>query len=162
MISLNEPYIVSDFSGGMIDKMAVAESLLPKNCSIRAVNCVFDRPRGAIAGRLGSTVVGDLIGSQVRGLFNFRDSGAGTNHRLLVTNNIGTTSYLDGAAFTSTLTGDTVALKTRFVSFLDTVVRMNGTDQEQSWTGAGAWVNTGGNLDVGNWPNGSKFAVVFN
>lgn len=162
LISLNQPFIFDDFSSGMIDSFSVSESLMPKNAVRKAVNAVFDNPRGAIAGRLGSTLVGASLGSQVRGLYNFRDSGAGTNHRLLATNNTGVTYYLNGASFTSTLSGDTVALKTRFVTFLDVVARLNGTDGVKTWDGSAAWVVTAGPLDVGNWPSGTKFANVFN
>lgn len=163
-IDLTQPYIIDDFSGGMIDPGSISESLLPKNSVLKAVNCVFDSPRGSISGRLGSTEVAPSISSQIRGLYNFRDAGTGTNHRLLATNSGGTTYYLNGASFSSTLTGDTVALKTRFVSFLDLVVRLNGTDGARSWDGgaATAWASTGGALDVGNWPSGTKFGVVFN
>ena len=162
MVELQSPIIYDDFSSGVIDDVAVSESLLPRNAVRKAVNCVFDAPRGGVSGRLGSTVVGSTLASRVRGLYNFRDSGTGTNHRLLVTDNGGITYYLDGANFTSTLSGDTPSLKTRFVTFLDRVARMNGTDAIKTWNGSGTWSTGGDALDAANWPSRSKFAVVFN
>lgn len=164
MAKLTNPYIVDDFSSGMIDPISVSESLAPKNSVRKSVNAVFDSPRGSISGRLGSTLVGNNLSTQIKGLYNFRDAGAGTNHQLLATDNSGTTWYLNGASFSLALAGDTVALKTRFVTFLDRVARLNGTDGAKSWdgTGGGAWLTTGGPLDVGNWPTGTSLANVFN
>lgn len=161
MIQLSQPYIFDDFSSGMIDIESVSDSLLPKNAVRKAVNCVFDSPRGAIAGRLGTTVLGSALSGPIRGLHNFRDAGTGTEHRLLVTNNTGITYYLDGSIFTSSVTGDTAGLKTRFVTFLDLAAKLNGTDAVQSFNGS-SWSASGGALDVANWPTLSKFAIVFN
>ena len=163
MQKLTTPFIFDDFSSGMIDAQSVSDSLLPRNAVRKAINCVFDSPRGALAGRLGSTVVGSNLTNTIRGLYNFRDAGTGSNHRLIVTDNGGITYYLNGATFTSTLSGDTAALKTRFVTFLDVVVRVNGTDTAKSWNGdtGTAWVTTGGPLDVANWP-ATSMATIFN
>ena len=164
-MKLENPFIYDDFSSGMIDDAAVSDSLMPRNAVRKAINCVFDTPRGAISERLGSILLGVSLATQVQGLYNFRDAGAGTNHQLITTDNIGKTYYFDsGTTFSVTLTGDTVALKTRFVTFLDRVARLNGTDGVKSWTGAVAdsWITTGSILDVGNWPSGTKYAKVFN
>ena len=164
MVKLEQPFIFNDFSSGMIDDGAVSDSLLPRNAVRKAINCVFDNPRGSVAGRLGSTRIGQNLSNRIRGVYNFRDAGTGTNHQLLATNNLGTTYYYDGANLVATLAGDTAALKTRFVTFLDLVARLNGTDAARSWNGdtAVSWAAAGGALDVGNWPTLSRFAVVFN
>ena len=160
---IKEPFIYDDFSSGVIDDKAVSDSLMPRNAVRKAINCVFDNPRGAVSSRLGSTRVGTDLGTTIAGIHNFRDAGAGTNHRLLVTNDSGTTSYLDGSSFTSTLIGDTAGLKTRFITYLDLVARINGTQGVRSWDGAAStWAASGGALDVGNWPSGTKYAKVFN
>jgi hypothetical protein len=59
-----------------------------------------------------------------------------------------------GATWTSeaTLTKD---IKTRFLTFLDTVVFFNGTDSSQSSVDGTTWLSTGGDLDVGNFPKGN-------
>src|SRR3990167_7677629 len=162
MVNINTPHIINDYSSGMIDTGSVSESLLPRNCVIKAVNCLFDSPRGSITGRAGSTLIGNNLSTQIYGLSNFRDAGTGTNHRLLATNGSGITYYLSGATFTSTLAGDTTGLKTRFVTYLDVIARLNGTDAAKSWDGSAAWISGGGPLDVGNWPALTKFDTVFN
>lgn len=163
MLEIKTPFVYNDFSSCMIDNLSVSESLLPTNAVRKLVNGVFDSPVGSVSGRAGSTAVGDQQGGQIYGLYNFRDAGSGTSHQLLVTDNAGVTFYLNGATFSSTLSGDTAGLNTEFVTFLDTVARLNGTDQAKSWNGnpASAWVTSGGSLDVDSWPT-SKFAVVFN
>lgn len=164
MVELTQPYIFDDFSSGMIDRTSVSESLLPRNAVRKAVNCIFDNPRGSVSGRLGSTLLGDSVDSQIRGLYNFRDAGGGTDSRLITTDSTGITYYLSGSSFIATLSGDTAGLKTQYVTFLDRVARLNGTDGVKSWDGAAAssWETTGGPLDVGDWPSGTKFAAVFN
>ncbi len=164
MTKISNPVILDDFSSGMIDQYSVSESLMPRNAVRKSINGVFDNPRGSICGRPGSTLVGNNLGTQVYGLYNFRDAPPGTNHRLITTDAGGTNYYFNGTTFSSTLAGDSAGLKTRFVTFLDRVVRLNGTDGAKSWDGAvaTAWLTTGGPLDVGNWPAGTKFANVFN
>lgn len=157
-----QPYISDDYSSGMIDSASVSDSLLPRNAVRKAVNGVFDEPRGAISGRAGSTLIGNNLGTAVLGLANFRDSGGGTNHRLMATDSGGNTYYFNGSTFVATLTGDTNGLKTRFVEYLDVIARLNGTDGVKSWNGSSSWVTSGGALDVGNWPSGTKFGNVFN
>ncbi len=161
-MDLTQPFIFDDFSAGMIDAQSVADSLMPRNAVRKSVNFVFDTPRGALAGRFGTTLVGNNLSTAIMGIHNFRDAGTGTNHRLLVTASAGTTYYLNGSSFTSTLTGDTAALKTRFVTYLDRVARINGTDAAKAWDGSSAWETTGGPLDVANWPARTNLAVVFN
>lgn len=164
---ITQPFMSDNFLGGSIDEGAVGDFMLPRNACRRAINVRFDKPLGAITQRLGTTILGtDKVNgaNAVTGLYNFRDAGSGTNNQIIATSN-GTNFYLNGSnVWTSTLSGDTAGLKTRFVTFLDEVVRLNGTDAAKSWTGntASAWGTSGGNLDVGNWPTGTKFGVVFN
>jgi hypothetical protein len=164
MPEIPQTFIFDDFSSGMIDSGAVSDSLLPKNAVRKAVNFVFDSPRGALVGRFGSTLLGANLGTAVKGIANFRDAGSGTDNQLIATDSTGKTYYLNGATFTQTLTGDTVALKTRYVTFLDRIARLNGTDAVKSWNGAAAtpWSAASGVLDEANWPALTKFALVFN
>lgn len=164
MAELQTPVSFEDFSGGMIDSGAVSDSLLPQNCVRRAVNCVFDEPIGSIRKRKGSTELGNQIasGQVVRGLYNFRDAGTGSNSQLISVVN-GSVYYLSGATWTSLNSGLSATAKARFVTFLDEVVLLNGTDAPRRWDGntAGSFTTSGGNLDIANFPN-TKFAVVFN
>jgi hypothetical protein len=52
------------------------------------------------------------------------------------------------------LEDDTKELKTRFCTYLDSVVRVNGTDEPKSFNGS-SWVTTGGAFDVANMPHGT-------
>lgn len=160
---LDTPTITDDYSSGMMDPVAVSDSLMPRNAVRKSINAVFDIPRGSIVGRPGSTQLAS-VGTACLGLHNFRDAGGGNNHRLLATDNGGVTYYLNGSNFSSTLSGDTAGLQTRFVTFLDRVARINGTDGAKSWDGdtGTAWLSTGGPLDVNHWPSNTRFANVFN
>lgn len=159
MPTLEPQLIFGDCSKGVIS--SVSHRLAPQNSVSHAVNFVFDEEYGNPKTRLGSTLLGSqLIGSNytVTGLFQFIDSEAGANSHLLATAN-GITYSLTSSTWSASLTGDTVGLKTRFETFLDEVVRVNGTDTPKSWSGSGAWSTTGGPLDLSNMPNGSLICV---
>ena len=51
---------------------------------------------------------------------------------------------------TDDLTGDTKGARTRFCSYLDSIVRVNGVDAPKSY--AGTWITTGGAFDLANMP----------
>lgn len=155
-----ETITIDDFSNGMIDDLSVADGLLPRNAVRHAVNVMFDRPRGAISQRYGTTVLGDDLGSVgVTGIHNFR-SATSSNHALLAYEGTKIKS-LSGSTWGDEVSSLTSGLDTNFITYLDTVAFMNGTDASQSWTGSGAWVNSGGNLDVGNFPT-AKMATLLN
>jgi len=129
---------------------------------------VFDEEFGFSVTRNGCTAVGSQLlaeSNTINGLYQFVDSEAGANSHLLATlNAVGdataVTYYFNGTTWVSTLTGDTASLKTRFVTFLDSVARLNGTDAVKSWNGTGSWTTSGGALDVTNFPKG-KFGCVY-
>jgi len=52
----------------------------------------------------------------------------------------------------------TASAKVRFLTYLDTVLAIDGTLAKTSADGT-AWVTTGGNLDIDNCQKG-KFAIV--
>lgn len=56
------------------------------------------------------------------------------------------------------LTGDTQNKKTRFLTYLDGCLRLNGTDAAKSWNGT-EWITTGGTFDLGNFPTGATIAI---
>ena len=163
MALLQQPIKQVDFTNGVIDDTALSDSLLPQNCVRKAINCVFDDPIGSIAGRKGSTLVGNQItaSKNILGLYNFRDAGAGTNHQLIAALN-GSIYYLSGASWSSLNSGLSTSAKMRFVTFLDEVIALNGTDAPRQWNGAAAsFLTSGGNCDIANFPN-TKFAITFN
>jgi hypothetical protein len=151
-----------EFSSGLFDDLSVSDSLIPKNAVRHAVNVMFNRPRGDVTQRAGTTVLGDQAGAggnDILGLYNFRSSTASYNKLICSTGTV--LRYLNGTTWTDTVTGLTTSLKTRFITYLDSFAFLNGTDQPQSWTGTGAWTTTGGALDIANFPK-AKFAVILN
>lgn len=154
--------VFGDVNKGVIGD--VSYRIAPQNSVRHAVNFSWDKIFGSAVVRNGLTAVGDRItgaSTVMRGIYNFIDS-AGTNTRLIGTASNGTTFFLSSGVWTATLTGDTNGLKTRYATFLDRVIRVNGTDGAKSWTGdpGTPWETTGGPLDVGSMPKG-KFVIVF-
>lgn len=160
-MKLDAPYTLVDFTAGVIDDLSVSDSLLPRNAVRKGMNVMFDRPRGSVTQRLGTTQLGTTVsaGNTITGLHNFRSSTT-ANHQLLAS---ATTAIynLSGGVWGATVSGLTTGLKTRFLTYLDAVVFLNGTDAPQSWTGTGAWLAGGGNLDVANMQRG-RYAAVLN
>ena len=154
---------MADASLGLVDDLSIGKALLPQNAVRKAVNVQFDRPRGGVRQRMGYTKLGDDLttgSNRVLGLHNHRNSNASYNALLGASTTI--IYKLVNGVWTSKSTGLTTGLKTRFLSYLNTVAAMNGTDGERSSAdGGNTWVTTGGNLDIGNMPT-SKFAVVLN
>lgn len=159
-IKLTSPFTYADYSTGLLDDVSVGKGIFPVNACRKAINCVFDRPRGGISQRYGSTAVGSVItASTIRGLHNFITSG-GTNKLLAVAG--GNIYQYGGSSWASSKTSATTAtLKTRFLTYLNTVVYMNGTDTQYSSDDGSVWAASGGNLDVGHMPM-AKFATILN
>lgn len=156
---LQPQFLLQDTSSGVITK--VSDKLSPQNSVSHGLNVVFDEEYGYAKVRKGCTAVGNQIGgggSSVDGVYNYVDSQAGPDSQLIAVSN-GTIYYLNSGTWTSTLTGDTAGLKTRFETFLDEVVRVNGTDAPKSWSGSGAWRTTGGPLDLLHFPQGNLVRV---
>lgn len=153
------PTVISDFSSGLMDDISVAKALLPKNAVRKAINVVFDRPRGGISQRYGSTALGAIAssGNTIQGIHNYRSSNS-SNHRLFEAA-VGTIKYLNGATWSSSLTSLSIG-KMRFLTYLDTMVFLNGVDSVQGWNGS-SWTTSGGNLDVASFPI-TKFAAIIN
>lgn len=158
--------VAQDVSSGVITN--INSKIAPPNSVKNAVNFVFDDEYGSAVVRKGCIILGSqLVGESntINGLYQFIDSEAGANSKLLAAvNEAGDLSasiyYYNGAAWIQSLVGDSPNLKTRFVTFLDAVARLNGSNSVKSWSGSGAWTATGGPLDVGNFPEG-KYASVY-
>ena len=152
----NKPLIINDFSSGVI--MGVHPDKMPAGAVPFAVNFCFDEEIGAAKLRKGSAMVGSQIsdGNNILGLANFR-SRSTTNHALLA---VATTIIYKGESWTSSLTGNTTGLKTRFCQFLDSIVRINGTDGAQSFNGS-SWVSSSGVFDLSNFPTGVKYVINY-
>lgn len=161
-MKLQEPRVMADASSGLMDSLSVGKGLLPANAVMKAINVVFDRPRGSVSQRYGTTKLGDTVsgGNTILGIHDFR-STTSANNKILVAATTVIYSGTGSGAYTSRVTGLTTGLKTRFITYLDTVAFMNGTDASQSSTNGTTWVTTGGNLDIANFPR-AKFAATLN
>jgi len=158
MPQLPPQLILGEVSRGVITN--VASRLAPQNSVAHAVNFVFDEVYGEPVTRAGTTLLDSQVVAEdnnVNGLFYYRDPND-TNNRLLAVMNLagdGSQSIFEynDTSWSSSLTGLTANLKTRFETFLGSAVFVNGTDASQSFNGT-TWIASGGALDVGNMPIG--------
>ena len=119
-------------------------------------NLLYHKTRGRAVLRQGTALIGAQIanGQAILGLHQFILS-SGTKHLLAVVNgasNSGLYRLASGAWGSESVSG-VKDVKHRFLTFLDTVMVLDGTNATSSDDGD-AWVTTGGNLDIGNCPKG--------
>lgn len=153
-----EPVIIfNDCSSGMITN--VKAELCPQNSVDLALNLDVDDIYGEARGRKGSTILGSQINGNnaVTGLYQFLNS-AGTVSKLQAVV-AGTIYHYTGGIWTSSGQSDTSGLKTRFVTFLDTVARLNGTDAVVCSTNGTSWGSSTA-LNSLSFPQG-KFGTVY-
>lgn len=129
---------------GLITNGAVAENDYPMDALLESMNFHFDTI-GKITLRKGTTILGNAMSnSDMLGLYNFRDSGSGTNNQLI---GVSGTSvfYLSGTNWISLRTGLTSGSKARFSTLLDYVFMVNGTEATAIWDGnpANNFITTG-------------------
>lgn len=153
------PQFKKDFSGGMLTNLN--ETLVPQNSVRLGMNVRFDEELGSVVSRLGTSIVGSQLvsGNSVLGLHDFRDS-VGTNHALLATINAagGATSVVYKVGTGTIRTGLTASKKMRFLTFLDSVLMLNGADAEASYDGATV-ITTGGAFDLANIPSSNTVSL---
>lgn len=135
-INLTPPISVRNLgSSGMIMEGVVDEFLVPSGAVNWSINGHFDRI-GSFTVRSGLTLLGAQIVDNfaIKGLFQFTDTGAGTNDRLIAVAN--TVAYaLVSGTWTSKRTGLTANTKARFTNFVDLVFMVNGLEAMNSWDG---------------------------
>jgi hypothetical protein len=127
-----------NIQSGLYREAAVSESRLPLDSVVDVINFDFDKI-GAATLRKGTTILGNQIsaGTNILGLYEFRDSGAGTNNQIVAVN--GTVLYyLASGTWTSKRTSLTSGAKARFTTYLDYLFMVNGNEATASWTGAAA------------------------
>ena len=98
--------------------------------------------------QLGGQIVNNY---SVSALYNFRDSGAGTDNQLIAVVGDGSFNdiwYLNGSTWTKTLEDKTKDKKYRFATFSDRVIAVNSSENMVAWDGSGAWDTTGDPLNV--------------
>lgn len=144
---------------GMMQR--IDESLAYSNACYLSNNFRFNKVIGRACLRDGSKLIGEQIidNKPCLGLHNFISSTA-TKNALLAVFSDGTNNdiyKLGENGWVKSLEDDTKDLKTRFCTFLNSVVRVNGTDNAKSFDGS-EWITTGGVFDVANMPKG-KYVV---
>ncbi len=150
---------ITDFSNGFICKGAVSESMMPSSVVSESLNFDFDRI-GCATIRKGQTIVGNQItaSADVLGLYEFRDSGSGTNNQIISV--LGTKLYyLSGSTWTQNRTV-TTGCKAEFTTYLDYIFMVNGTDATLTWDGSA--LTTFGNTNTVDAPVGIDIEVFRN
>jgi len=152
-----QPEKFSRFANGVIS--AVNPLSQPQSSVPHAINFLFDEEIDGAVSRKGLTEIGaGTAAYPVLGIHNHR----GTNSFALCSVSDGTNADIyksTGTTWTKSLQDDTKDLEVSFAQFLDTTIRVNGTDAVKSTTDASTWVTTGGNLDIDNMPNGTIVKV---
>ena len=149
-----------DMAEGIIQK--VDNLIVPQNSVYLAVNLLFHKNLGRATVRSGTTQLGSQLvnNKTILGLYQFNKSGV--KIPLAVINDSGDANsdifeYSGSPASWTIATGGTNLtkdIKSHFVTFLDTVAILNGSDACKSSANGTTFVTTGGNLDVGNMPQG--------
>jgi hypothetical protein len=120
----------------------VSDYLLPDGAVTTAKNVHFDI-LGKVTLRPGVTLINAQVSDTYPclGLYYFKSSTAAYSQLLSVfsdgTNN--DVYYKNGASWDKTREDDDKDLKTRFTTFLDQVIKVNGTQTAVAWDGNGAW-----------------------
>ena len=148
--------VFRDFSQGTMRKLQ--NSMAPAGSYRLALNMDSDNETGSLVSRLGTSLVGTQrsAGYSCYGIGNYIRTESTGNKLFASFGTSSTNTVFDIVDGTKNLTGDTAGLKTRFCSFLDEIVRVNGTDSCKSYNNS-AWITTGGAFDLANMP---KFSIV--
>lgn len=149
-----------DFSRGTWN--SIQNSLAPENSVALALNLDSDNELGSLVARNGTTLINAQIidTKPVLGLHNFRDSVGSADKLFAVVSDGSYSDIYNAIDGTKSLENDTKDLKTRFLTYLDSCLRLNGTDQPKAYNGT-AWVDTAGAFDLDNLPQTAKYAVEF-
>ncbi len=137
------PVLRKSLKSGLIVSGAVSENDYPMDALLESLNFQFDTI-GKMTLRKGTTLLGNALSGDILGLYNFRDSGSGTNNQLIMVNG-SVVYYLVANLWTSKRTGLTAGSKARFSTLLDYVFMVNGVDATAVWDGnpANNFVTTG-------------------
>lgn len=139
-----------DFSKGTMRQLS--QSVAPATSYNLALNMDSDVITGGLISRLGTAIVGtQRASSSCYGIGNYNRTESSGSKLFAAFPVGGTTTIFDMIDGTKNLTGDTGSLRTRFCSYLDSIVRVNGTDACKAYDNS-SWVTTGGAFDVANMP----------
>ena len=140
-----------NFSQGVMRRLYYG--LAPEGTYRLAINMDSDHTVGSLVSRLGTAIVGEQrqSGADCLGIGDYNRTQSAGNKLFAVFSNGSNNIVRDMIDGTKDLTGDTKDLKTRFTSYLDSIVRVNGTDAAKAYDGTN-WVTTAGAFDVANMP----------
>jgi len=127
------PLDFKNLKSGLITESALSETNFPIDAVTESINFHFDKI-GVATLRPGTTLLGNALSGDILGLYEFRDSGSGTNNQIIAVNG-SIVYYLSGTTWTSKRTGLTAGSKARFTTFLDFVWMVNGTEATAIWNG---------------------------
>lgn len=145
-----------DVSAGIVQK--VSPDIAIPNSVPFSMNLDFSDELGIAVTRLGTAIVGSQLsdGNPCLGLHNFRDADA-SNHGLLAAFNGVIYNTETGASLASSLSS---SAKWHFITFLDSILALNGTNSALGGTSAVSALSTsGGNLGVSGVPSGANFPI---
>lgn len=127
--------IYADYSKGTWN--SIGDRLAPENSLSLGLNLDTDVILGAAVTRLGSTLIGSQLvnNKPVLGLHNYRQSVGSVNKLFAVVSDGTNNDIYDVVAGTKSLEDDTKDLKTRFLTYLDGCLRLNGTDDPKEFNG---------------------------
>ena len=156
---------IRDFMGGMVTD--ASDFRTPDN-AMRLIQNMDTDILGSLRVRSGTTAIGNQVqdNKNCLGLYNFRDSGSGSNNQQIACfnnsgdsnaiayyNNVGTWVAITGGS------GFTASAKFRFATFTDYVFFVtSGFDTPLSWDGAAA--SSLGSTQLSSAPSG-QFITVF-
>jgi hypothetical protein len=153
------PQFYKSVASGMITN--VNKNLMPKDSAALLLNVDVDEELGSPVTRLGTGIVGTqmVAGMRVLGLSDFRDAD-GSNHALVAAINAsgGATSVVYKVGTGTIRTGLTASKKMRFLTFLDSILMINGADAEASYDGSSV-ITTGGAFDLANVPGSNLNSI---
>lgn len=150
---------------GVIREAEVSSRLLPSEAVTEAINMHFDS-KGASTVRPGLTSIQStavVSGYPCLGVYMFNFSAGSA---LLSTFSDGTNNdiySLSNGYWSKTHQDDTAGSKTRFITFSDYVLKMNGNDTMFMWAGPGTtWIGSGNPLNIDDMTTRKpKFGEVF-
>ncbi len=142
------------YSGGTWRQ--IQSNIAPAGSYPLALNMDSHVVMGSLVRRKGTSLLGvqQEAGKRCYGLYQFRDS-VSTNNKVFTVQNTTIHDLLDG---TKDLTGETAYKKTRFITYLNSVLRVNGVDNAKSFNG-NSWITVGGAFDLHNFPAITDLAI---